>query len=75
MVDIACNILFYRNFAALNMQMNVVAFFFSFFFNRDELFFHCIKFVSIVHRASSSWSNKGVLMYMTCIHINEIGCF
>lgn len=37
MVDIACNILFYRNFAALNMQMNVVAFFF--FFNRDELFF------------------------------------
>lgn len=38
MVDIACNILFYRNFAALNMQMNVVAFF-SFFFNRDELFF------------------------------------
>lgn len=28
MVDIACNILFYRNFAALNMQMNVVAFFF-----------------------------------------------
>lgn len=38
MVDIACNILFYRNFAALNMQMNVVAFFF-FFFNRDELFF------------------------------------
>lgn len=27
MVDIACNILFYRNFAALNMQMNVVAFF------------------------------------------------
>lgn len=38
MVDIACNILFYRNFAALNMQMNVVAFF-SLFFNRDELFF------------------------------------
>lgn len=27
MVDIACNILFYRDFAALNMQMNVVAFF------------------------------------------------
>lgn len=38
MVDIACNILFYRNFAALNMQMNVVGFF-SFFFNRDELLF------------------------------------
>lgn len=71
MVDIACNILFYRDFAALNMQMNVVAF----FFNRNGLFFHCIKFVSVVHRASSSWSNKGVLMYMTCIHINEIGCF
>lgn len=73
MVDIACNILFYRNFAALNMQMNVVAFFF--FFNRDELFFIVLSFISIVHRASSSWSNKGVLMYMTCIHINEIGCF
>lgn len=71
-VDIACNILFYRNFAALNMQMNVVAFFFLI---EMDFFFHCIKFVSVVHRASSSWSNKGVLMYMTCIHINEIGCF
>lgn len=42
MVDIACNILFYRNFAALNMQMNVVAFFFFFFFLIEMNFFFIV---------------------------------